>query len=91
MDITIRIPGPLRSLADGEDEVRVRGATVGDALDSLIRRHPALARHLRADSGEIREHVNVFVNQDDIRSANGQATTLAPGDAITVVPSIAGG
>jgi sulfur-carrier protein len=91
IETTIRIPGPLRGLADGQAEVAVRGATVRDAFDALVRRHPALGRHLRAESGEFREHVNVFVNEDDIRHLNGEGTALAPGDAITVVPSIAGG
>jgi sulfur-carrier protein len=87
----IRIPGPLRALASGEDDVEVRAATVGAALDELVRRHPRLHRHLRTEQGGLREHVNVYLNEDDIRYLQGEATAVAAGDTITVVPSIAGG
>jgi sulfur-carrier protein len=88
---TIRIPGPLRGLSAGAGDVEVRAATVGGALDELVRRHPGLLRHLRTETGSLREHVNVYLNQDDIRTLRGEATALAAGDTITVVPSIAGG
>jgi sulfur-carrier protein len=89
---TVRIPGPLRGLAGGADDVAVEGVgTVGDALDVLCGRHPSLRRHLRTEAGSLREHVNVYLNEDDIRYLEGEATPLRSGDVITVVPSIAGG
>lgn len=87
----IRLPGALRGLVDGAGEVDVRAATVGSALDALVRRHPGLGRHLRSEAGALRQHVNVYVNDDDIRFLDGEATRLNGGDTITVVPSIAGG
>jgi sulfur-carrier protein len=90
-ETTVRIPGPLRSLAAGSGEVAVRARTVRGALDELVRRHPGLGRHLRTENGELREHVNVYLNEDDIRYLDGEATALGAGDTITVVPSIAGG
>lgn len=88
---TIRIPGPLRGLAGGAGEVAVEAPTVGDALDDLVRLHPGLGRHLRTEAGTLREHINVYVNEDDVRYLDGEATPLEPGDTVTVVPSIAGG
>lgn len=88
---TIRIPGPLRELTGRVDDVTVDGATVADALDALMQRYPALRRHLRSDLGGLREHVNVFLNEDDIRVLGGEACHLDEGDVITIVPSIAGG
>lgn len=87
----VRIPGPLRELADGADEVAVEAVTVGAALDRLVERHPRLQRHLRVEGGGLRHHVNVFLNEEDIRFAGGEDARVAPGDAITIVPSIAGG
>lgn len=87
----VRIPGPLRELADGADEVAVEAVTVGAALDRLVERHPRLQRHLRVEGGGLRDHVNVFLNEEDIRFAGGEDARVAPGDAITIVPSIAGG
>jgi molybdopterin converting factor small subunit len=88
---TIRIPGPLRSIAGGESDVAVEAATVGGALTALVRRHPGLHRHLRTEGGALREHVNVYLNEDDIRTLDGEDTALDEGDTLTVVPSIAGG
>jgi sulfur-carrier protein len=87
----VRIPGPLRPLTDGAGDVEVAGATVGAVLEDLVRRHPGLLRHLRSEHGALREHVNVYLNEDDIRYLDGEATVVSAGDTITVVPSIAGG
>jgi molybdopterin synthase sulfur carrier subunit len=74
--------------------VAVRAATVAAALERLVSDHPGLRRHLLTDGGpgiELRDHVNVFVNDDDIRTLDGTATSVAAEDTITIVPSIAGG
>lgn len=91
MTATIRIPTPLRSYVDGQAEVTVAGATVGEALDALVERYPRLKRHLFADDGKLRNFVNAYVNENDIRHLEGVATPVADGDSVTLVPSIAGG
>jgi molybdopterin synthase sulfur carrier subunit len=89
--VVARIPSPLRDLTAGADEVAVRGDSVGAALRGLLARYPGLRRHMRAEDGALREHVNVFLNADDIRHLDGEATPVREGDVLTVVPSIAGG
>lgn len=89
--ITVNVPGPLRELAGGESRLRLAAATVGGALDELLARHPGLRRHLRTEDGTLREHVNVFRNQEDVRYLEGEATRLDDGDEVVIVPSIAGG
>lgn len=89
--VTLRVPGPLRGLADGAGEVVLEAGTVGGAVNALLDRHPGLRRHLRTEAGSLREHVNLFRNQDDIRYQDGEATVLVDGDVVTIVPSIAGG
>lgn len=89
--VTVRIPGPLRALAGGADEHAVAAGSVGAVLDELLSKHPGLRRHLRTETGSLREHVNLFLNEDDIRFLDGVDTTVADGDTVTIVPSIAGG
>lgn len=89
--VVVRIPGPLRELAGGASEVEGTGETVGAVLDDLLGRHPGLHRHFRAENGSLRDHVNVYVNGEDVRWLAGEGTRVGPGDAVTVVPSIAGG
>lgn len=89
--VVVRIPGPLRDLAGGVSEVEAAGATVGAVLDDVLVRHPGLRRHFRSEAGVLREHVNVYLNDEDVRWLDGESTRVRAGDAVTVVPSIAGG
>jgi molybdopterin converting factor small subunit len=92
--VVVHIPGPLRALTGGAGEVEVRGGTVAEVLERLVTHHPGLRRHLLTDSGagtEVRDYVNIFVNEEDVRTLDGVATAVGSEDAITIVPSIAGG
>lgn len=91
MAAKIFIPTPLRQYAGGGDSVVVEGGTVSEALANLISAHPGLRKHLFSDDGRLRTFVNVYVNDEDIRYGDGDKTRLADGDAISIVPSIAGG
>src|SRR3972149_11663972 len=88
---TVRIPTPLRPYTDGHKEIECAGASVSAALQDLTARFPALAPHLFNGDGHLRPYVNVFVNDLDIRSLQGEATALTPDDRVMIVPSIAGG
>jgi adenylyltransferase/sulfurtransferase len=87
----ILIPTPLRQYVDKKDAVEVSGSTVGELLHALTQQHPELRRHLFNDEGKLRSFVNVYVNDEDIRYLNKDATPVKEGDTISIVPSIAGG
>ena len=87
----IFIPTPLRIYADNQTAVDVDGSTVGDALRNLVQKHPELQQHLYDDKGELRQFVNVYRNDDDIRYLDREDTDLSDGDELSIVPSIAGG
>lgn len=91
MKALVHLPLALRDEVGGASSVDVDCATVADALDALSARHPTLRRHLFDETGALRRHVNVFVNDDDVRTLDGVETSLAAGDQIHIVPSIAGG
>ena len=91
MGVTIQIPTPLRRFTDEKGEVEVDGATVGEALANLTQQYPALRRHLYTDDGTLRSFVNIFLNEEDVRHLKSQATPVASGDALFIIPSIAGG
>jgi adenylyltransferase/sulfurtransferase len=87
----IHIPTPLRQYVGKQAFVDVNGATVGEAMNSLVAQHPELRKHLYTDDGKLRAFVNLYVNDEDIRYLQKEATTLKDGDNISIVPSIAGG
>jgi molybdopterin/thiamine biosynthesis adenylyltransferase/rhodanese-related sulfurtransferase/molybdopterin converting factor small subunit len=91
MSVTVRIPTPLRPFTGGAAQLEVSAATVGNVLERVVEQHPALRQHLYTERGELRNFVNAYVNEDDIRALQGVATPVQDGDAITIVPSIAGG
>ncbi|MGA1985785.1 MAG: ubiquitin-like small modifier protein 1 [Candidatus Sulfotelmatobacter sp.] len=87
----IHIPTPLRQYVGKQASVEVQGATVGEAMNSLVAQHPDLRKHLYTEDGKLRAFVNVYVNDEDIRYLLKEATALKEGDSISIVPSIAGG
>lgn len=87
----VLIPTPLRPHCDGQVSAEVEGATVGEVLESLTVRHPALRPHLFNDQGRLRSFVNIYLNDDDIRYLGKEASAVAASDMLTIVPSIAGG
>jgi molybdopterin converting factor small subunit len=87
----IHIPTPLRQYAGKQPAIEVGGATVGEALSGLVSQHPDLRRHLYTDEGKLRAFVNVYLNDEDVRYLQKEATAVSDGDNISIVPSIAGG
>ncbi len=87
----ILIPTPLRQYADKQNSVEVGGATVGEVLSALTSQYQDLRRHLYTDEGRLRSFVNVYVNDEDIRYLEKDATPVKEGDTVSIVPSIAGG
>jgi adenylyltransferase/sulfurtransferase len=71
--------------------VDVQGSTVGEAMSALVAQHPDLKKHLYTEDGKLRAFVNLYVNDEDIRYMQKEATALKEGDNISIVPSIAGG
>src|SRR5215210_165045 len=91
MPVTISIPAPLRQFAAGQSQIVVEAKTAGEALDQLTATHTSLRRHLFNDQNVLRNFVNVYLNDEDIRHASGPDTPVKDGDTIMIVPSIAGG
>jgi len=87
----IHIPTPLRQYVGKQPTIEVKGTTVGEAMSDLLAQHPDLRRHLYADDGKLRAFVNLYVNDEDIRYLQKEATAVKDGDNISIVPSIAGG
>jgi molybdopterin synthase sulfur carrier subunit len=90
MPITVDIPPPLREQAGGNLKVTVTGGTVHECLDDLVRQHPALGPKL-FDNGRLRPHVNVLVNDEDIRYLDDLGTDVADGVIVALIPAVAGG
>ena len=88
---TILIPTAFRTYAGGNATYDTTAATVGEALAQLAEEHSGLRAHLYGDDGSLRQFVNIYLGEEDIRYLQGPETPLNDGDELTIVPSIAGG
>lgn len=89
--VTVHVPSPLRDYCGGASSLSILGASVREVLAELERRHPALHRSVCDETGAVRRHINVFVNADHMREANGLDTRLNRGDVVTILPAVSGG
>ena len=91
MAVTIRVPGPLRRLTNGSAEVSVDGGTVNEALQRLDETYPGFRDRLYDDQGKLRQFINIYVNDSDIRFGQGLDTPVSDRDELSIVPAVAGG
>lgn len=87
----ILIPTPLRAYVGGEARVTVDGATVDEALSALVAAYPEVEKHLYDDEGRLRNFVNVYLGDEDVRYKERGATRVEAESELSIVPSVAGG
>ena len=93
MSFVVRIPGALRELAGDRSDVRVelRAASVSEALNLLWDRCPGIRDRVVTELGEVRPHVNIFVDGENIRDRDGLSTPVSDSAEIHILPAISGG
>ncbi len=90
MAIEVRVPTILRQYTGGEKAVSAKGDSLGAVIDDLESNHPGIRERL-VESGDLRRFINVYVNDEDVRFTGGLQTTVADGDAVVILPAVAGG
>jgi molybdopterin synthase sulfur carrier subunit len=85
------IPSSLRRYTAGQSKVEVSGGNVNEIIEDLERQYPGVKSRLCDDTGQIKRYVNVFVNDEEIRSLQGADTPLSEKDEVSIVPAMAGG
>ena len=89
--VTVFVPAPLRTYCGHVPELPVSAATVQQALDVIERLQPGLYRQVCDETGSVRRHLNLFVNDDNVRDLEGLRTRLKGGDMVTILPAVSGG
>ena len=90
-EITVIIPAPLREFTDGESEVTASGDTVSDVIDDLEDQFPGIKERLTNEDGELREFLNIYMDDEDIRFKDDLATEIDENADLSIIPAIAGG
>ena len=94
MQVSFKVPGPLREFTENQSTVRVElqaGANLLQALQELFVAYPGLRDRVLTETGETRQHVNIFVGNENVRYLGGLATPIPAGAEISIVPAITGG
>jgi sulfur-carrier protein len=91
--VTFHIPAALRQFTGGHNKVEIKQspATLADALSALWTLHPGIRDRIANEQGHIREHINVFIGEQDVRYTGGLMSPIAAGSEISIVPAITGG
>lgn len=93
MKVTFHIPGALREFTSARSTVEVEssGGTVADALAALWIACPGVRDRVVNEQDQVRQHINIFVGNEDIRYTGGLTTRVPDGSLISIVPAVSGG
>lgn len=90
-EVTVLIPTPLREFTDGESEVTATGETIQDLIEDLEASHPGIKERICTEDGELREFLNIYLDDEDIRFMDELETEVQEDAEISIIPAIAGG
>jgi len=91
MLVTVRIPTPLQKLTQNQPEVKAGGTNIKELIEDLEKKFPGIKERICDDAGKLRRFINIYVNEEDVRFLQQDATTLKDGDEVSIIPAIAGG
>jgi sulfur-carrier protein len=89
MGITVRIPSPLRQYTDQKSEIALEGKTVREILESFRAAYPDAGE--RFFSPKASRYINLYLNDQDIRTLNNLDTPVGEKDVLSIIFAIAGG
>ena len=88
---TVRIPSPLRHYTNSQSKVVTNGGNISELLENLETQYPGIRSKLCDENGNVKRYVNVFVNDEEIRTLQGIETPVADRDEVSIIPAMAGG
>ncbi len=89
--VTVKLHGAFSQFAGGARSATIDASDIAGALAGLVATYPSLGERLRDEHGKMREHVNIFANDEEIRYLDGERTALRDGDVVHIVPAVSGG
>jgi len=87
----VHIPSPLRRYTNNLSKVEAAGGTIGEIIESLESQYPGVKSRLCESDGQIKRYVNIFVNEDEVRTLQGIESAVGASDKVSIIPAMAGG
>jgi molybdopterin synthase sulfur carrier subunit len=93
MAVTFHIPGVLREFTAGHSRVQIEHSpkTLAKALSALWTLYPGVRDRITTEQGQVREHINIFIGDENVRYTGGLASSVPDGCEISIVPAVSGG
>jgi len=93
MQVTFHIPGALREFTAGRSTVEIEYSptTLAEALSALWTLYPGVRDRIATEQGQVREHINIFIGDENVRYTGGLASPVSAGCEISIVPAVSGG
>ena len=84
----VHIPSALRSYTKQKSEVAAEGQTLAEVLSALDCRYPGLRFRIITEQDTIRQHIRIFVNEEQVRDLS---VALQPDGQIHIICALSGG
>jgi molybdopterin synthase sulfur carrier subunit len=89
--VAVRVPSALRIYCEDRSELTLSGVDVRGLLNELKRIHPPIYQRVCDETGAVRPHINLFVNDAFLHDREGFDTPLREDDIVTIMPAVSGG
>ncbi|HEY5218749.1 MAG TPA: MoaD/ThiS family protein [Gemmatimonadaceae bacterium] len=91
LGVEVFVPEMLRPYCGNARTLDVSAATVRAVLAEMARDYPSLYVNVCDETGAVRRHINIFVNESHMRDLDGLDSALAAGDVVIILPAVSGG
>lgn len=91
MPIEVHLTSVIQKVVGDQRQIVSEGATIAELFANIGVDYPGFLEQVQNEAGELHRFVNVYLNDEDIRYLGGTDTELKDGDAVSILPALAGG
>ncbi len=91
MPVQVHLTSVIQKVVGDQRQIVVEGATIAELIANIEAQYPGFREQIANEAGELHRFVNVYLNDEDIRYLRGTDTELHDGDAVSILPALAGG
>jgi len=88
--VKVRLATPLRKYSHGKPEIEVEGSTIKEVIENIDSQSEGFSERVVED-GELKQFINIFHNNEDVRFKDGLNTKLEEDDVLSILPAVSGG
>ncbi|HEU0291283.1 MAG TPA: MoaD/ThiS family protein [Anaerolineales bacterium] len=87
----IRVANVISYYTEKQTHFEVSGSTALEAVRNAVEKFPALKFHVFDKDGNLRRHIQLFVNDVNVKELDGNETVVGERDVVRILAAAAGG